>query len=141
MANDTNNELTEFIEKWEDTPERNKEVFLHLKDYLGKKEGVSFEFISRPGVTYSLRAIHAADKDRGLFAMIDVIEDTPRWLSACFYDDLITDPEERGDFVPEGLLGEDAACFDIEEHDEELIKYVEARLDEACKSASEKAMV
>jgi len=28
---------------------------------------------------------------------------------------MITDPEERGDFVPEGLLGEYAHCFDIEE--------------------------
>jgi hypothetical protein len=141
MATDATKELIDFIEGWEDTPERNKEAFLHLKDHLEKKEGVFFEFIPRPGVTYSLRAVHAAHKDRGLFAMIDVIEDTPRWLSVCFYDDMITDPEERGDFVPEGLLGEDAACFDIDEHDEDVLAYVEARLDEACKSASENALV
>ena len=48
----------------------------------------------------------------------------------------ITDPEEKGDFVPEGLLGEDAVCFDIEEWDEELIRYIEVRLDEACRNAS-----
>jgi hypothetical protein len=38
--------------------------------------------------------------------------------------------------VPEGLLGEDAVCFDLEEFDEAAIKYVEARLDEAYTSAS-----
>ena len=48
----------------------------------------------------------------------------------------ITDPGEKGDFVPEGLLGEDAVCFDIEEKDEELIQYIEIRLDEAFRSAS-----
>jgi hypothetical protein len=67
--------------------------------------------------------------------MVDVIEDNPRWLSVCFYDEMITDPEEKGDFVPEGLLGEDAVCFDIEELDEELIRYIEIRLDEAYRSA------
>jgi hypothetical protein len=68
--------------------------------------------------------------------MVDVIEDDPRWLSVCFYGEMITDPEEKGDFVPEGLLGEDAVCFDVEERDEKLITYIETRLDEACQSAS-----
>ena len=114
-------ELNTFVEEWKETPERIREVFLQFKEYLGGKEGVSFEFIARPGVTYSLRAAHAAQKKRGLFAMIDVIEDTPRWLSVCFYGEMTPDPEEKGDFVPEGLLGEDAVCFDVEDHDEELL--------------------
>ena len=50
---------------------------------------------------------------------------------------MIKDPGEKGDFVPEGLLGEDAICFDIEERDEELIRYIEIRLDEACRNAQE----
>ena len=68
--------------------------------------------------------------------VVDVIEDDPRWLSVCFYGEMITDPEEKGDFVPEGLLGEDAVCFDIEEREEGLVQYVQDRLDEACLSAS-----
>ena len=136
MGKETDSKLNAFIEEWKETPERNREVFLHLREYLGKKEDVTLEFIPRPGVTYSLRAVHAAQKKRELFVMVDVIEDDPRWLSVCFYSEMITDPEEKGDFVPEGLLGEDAVCFDVEERDEKLITYIETRLDEACQSAS-----
>jgi len=63
--------------------------------------------------------------------MVDVIEDVSRWLSICFYNDMIVDPEEKGDFVPEGLLGKDAVCFDIEQLDDTFILYIESRLDEA----------
>ena len=136
MWKEIDSELNTFIEGWKETSEENREVFLHFREYLGKKEGVTLEFILRPDVTYSLRAAHADQKKRGLFVMFDVIEDTPRWLSVCFYGEMITDPEEKGDFVPEGLLGEDAVCFDIEELDEELIRYIEVRIDEACRNAS-----
>ena len=135
MSRGAGSALAVFIEEWKETAEENREVFLHFKDYLGQKEGVTLEFIPRPGVTYSLRAVHVAQKKKSLFAMVDVIEDTPRWLSVCFYNDMITDPEEKGDFVPEGLLGEDALCFDVEERDEELLRYIETRLDEACRNA------
>ncbi len=128
-------ELNAFIEAWTETPEKNRETFLRFKDHLTGKAGARLEFIPRAGVTYSLRASHPDQKKRGLFVMVDVIEDDPRWLSICFYGEMITDPEERGDFVPEGLLGEDAVCFDIEERDEALIRYVETRLDEAYQSA------
>ena len=137
MANETVLELNAFIDEWKETPEKTREVFLHLREYLEKKEGVRLEFIPRPGLTYSLRAVHAAQKKRELFVMADVIEDDPRWLSVCFYGEMISDPEEKGDFVPEGLLGEDAICFDIEERDEDLVRYIETRLDEACRNALE----
>ena len=136
MGKENDSELNAFIEEWKETPERNREVFLYFREYLGKKEDATLEFVSRPGITYSLRAVHAAQKKKGLFVMIDVIEDDPRWLSVCFYGEMITDPGEKGDFVPEGLLGEDAVCFDIEERNEELIRYIEIRLDEAYRSAS-----
>ena len=136
MSQATDTELAVFIEQWTETPEKNKEVFIHLRDYLGRKEGVSLEFIPRPGLTYSLRAVHANPKKKEMFALVDVIEDEPRWLSVCFYGEMITDPEEQGDFVPEGLLGEDAVCFDVEERDADLIHYIEGRLDEASRSAA-----
>ncbi len=68
--------------------------------------------------------------------MVDVIEDDPRWLSVCFYGDSISDPDEKGDFVPKGLLGEDAVCFDLEAYDEEDLGYLEGRIDEARLGAS-----
>lgn len=137
---DTEQELNAFIEKWEETAERNKETFVRFREYLSKKEGVILTFIPRPGVTYSLRASHTGQVKKELFAMVDVIEDTPRWLSICFYGEMITDPEQRGDAVPGGLLGEDALCFDLEKWDEELICYIEARLDEACGNAAREQM-
>jgi hypothetical protein len=136
MVKGTGSELDVFIEDWQETPEKNRETFLHLKEYLAGKEGVTLEFIPRPGVTYSLRAVHTSQKKRGLFVMVDVIEDDPRWLSVCYYNEMITDPGERGDFVPKGLLGEDAVCFDIEERDEGLVRYIELRVDEAYQIAS-----
>ena len=130
-------QLESFIENWTETREQNKKAFVRLRDYVASKTGVNLDFITREGLTYSLRAAHEKQKNKPLFVMVDVIEDAPRWLSVCFYNEMITDPDENGDFVPDGLLGEDALCFDLEEYDEEGIRYVEARMDEACKSAAQ----
>ncbi|HID69297.1 MAG TPA: hypothetical protein EYP35_02285 [Desulfobacterales bacterium] len=140
MNEKTEQELNTFIDEWKETADKNKsgnkESFLHFKNYLAKKDGVTLDFVARPGVTYSLRAVHANQKTKNLFVMVDVIEDVSRWLSICFYGEMVTDVEKRGDFVPGGLMGEDAVCFDLVEHDEVLIKYIETRLDEACSSAA-----
>ena len=136
MREETERELNTFIERWKETSEKNREVFLHFREKKKKKERVKLDFIARHGVTYSLRAVHANQKERELFVMVDVIEDDPRWLSICFYGEMIDDQEEKGDFVPEGLLGEDAVCFDLEKQDEKLIRYIEARIDEACRNAA-----
>ena len=129
-------QLESFIENWTETQEQNKKAFVRLRDYVASKTGVNLDFIPREGLTYSLRAVHEKQKNKPLFVMVDVIEDTPRWLSVCFYNEMITDSDENGDFVPDGLLGEDALCFDLEEYNEEGIRYVEARMDEAYKSAA-----
>jgi hypothetical protein len=73
---------------------------------------------------------------------MDVIDDDPdsRWLSVCFYPDMITDPEERGNIIPLGLLGEDGYCFDYDEWNEEFLRYLETRLDEAHENASKEAV-
>ncbi|MFH2123142.1 MAG: hypothetical protein ABIJ50_06655 [Pseudomonadota bacterium] len=136
MREEGERDLNLFIEQWAEMPGKNREIFLHFRKYLGDKEGVMLDFISRPGLTYSLRAVHANQKKKGLFVMVDVIEDVTRWLSVCFYSDMITDPEEKGDFVPGGLLGENALCFDIEAQDDALIHYLECRMDEACRAAA-----
>ncbi len=133
-------EIEEFLKSWTQDPHGNKAAFLRLKDYLLAKPGVRLGFKARPGITYSLRAVHEnqKDKDKDMFVMVDVIDDDPqeRWLSVCFYGAMITDPEGKGNFVPQGLLGKDACCFDIEEPNERDIAYVEARLDEAYHAAS-----
>lgn len=124
-------EIEQFITMWPDFSETCRDLFVRLKEYLQGFETVSLQFIARPGVTYSLRATHPNQRDRPLFTMIDVIDDKPRWLSICFYGEMVSDPEERGDYVPGGLLGEDGICFDLENSDEECVSYVIGRLDEA----------
>lgn len=132
--NATLHAIDEFLAAWEATPEGNKAGFVRLKERLAAHEGAVLEFHPRPGVTYSLRA-SVAGQPRPLYVMVDVIEDDPRWLSVCFFGDMITDAEERGSFVPGGLLGNDAVCFDVEVCDEALLAYVEARIDEAHQAA------
>ena len=136
MNPETEKALNTFITEWQPSSERNRDVFIRLREALTSNDEITIDFVPRPGVTYSLRAVHANQHKRDLFVMVDVIEDDPRWLSVCFYNDMIADPEKKGDFVPEGLLGEDAACFDIEMWDETLIRYVEARIQEACDNAA-----
>jgi hypothetical protein len=130
-------ELQSFVDEWIDSDERCKKAFIRLTSYLSTMDGNRLEFLPRPGVTYSLRGVHPNQKQRELFVMVDVIEDDPRWLSVCFYGDMVADPDEQGDFVPQGLLGQDAVCFDIEAYDDDMLQYIETRMDEAHKKAAE----
>lgn len=125
--------LNDLLQNWPDTPPYTKKAFLRLKDHLSPKTGLTLEFNARPGVTFSLRAKHDHQHQRPLFAMIDIIDDDPssRWLSVCFYGEMVSDPDDIGDFVPEGLFGEDALCFDIEAWDARRLEYISDRIDEA----------
>jgi len=73
---ETIQQLEAFIENWTETPEQNKKAFVRLKDYVASKPGVNLDFIPRDGLTYSLRAAHENQKNKPLFVMVDVIEDT-----------------------------------------------------------------
>ncbi len=123
-------ELDALVAEWKDGPERIREAFMKFRKQLEGLSGVRLEYVPREGLTYSLRGLKEGC-DRPLLVMVDIIEDNPRWLSVCFYADLIQDPEERGDSVPEGLLGEDACCFDLEEWADDLVDYIAERIDEA----------
>ena len=130
-------EIDAFLETWEETDTRTKQAFMELKDHILAMEDVTLEFIARPGVSYSLRPKHTNQTERTLFAMADVIDDDPseRWLSVCFYGDMVTDPDEEGDLIPEGLLGSDGYCFDLDEYEEKGVAYIKERLNDAYKAA------
>jgi hypothetical protein len=131
-------ELAELLENWKEPATKTKSAFLRLKKYLEGLPDVILSFKSRPGVSHSLRAAHKNQQDKSLFVMVDIIDDDPdnRWLSVCFYGDMISDPDELGDFVPGGLLGEDACCFDIDRWEDSLLEYVEKRIGEAYENAA-----
>ncbi|MBQ9453142.1 MAG: hypothetical protein IJU65_07625 [Desulfovibrio sp.] len=130
--------LHAFLNTWQEDPLHAKKAFQTYMDMLTGQKGVSLSFKARPGISYSLRARHAAQGKRELFVLVDVVDDEPeaRWLSVCFYDDMVADPEELGDFVPEGLMGENARCFNLEEDDSRMRDYIGARLAEAVRAAA-----
>ena len=107
------NELATFLENWTTDPNNAKDAFVRFKDFLLTTQDVRFDFKARPGVSYSLRAANAKNDERPLFVLVDVVDDEPeaRWLSVCFYADMVNDPDELGDFVPSGLMGKDACCL------------------------------
>ncbi len=127
-----------FLADWTADPNQTRPAYIRLKEALESYSGVETEFKARPGITFSLRGKHKNQTDRQLFVMVDVIDDDPdsRWLSVCFFGDMITDPEEKGDLVPEGLLGEDGYCFDFYEWDQEELSYIMERMNEAFQSAA-----
>ncbi|MBF0200436.1 MAG: hypothetical protein HQK66_03815 [Desulfamplus sp.] len=127
-----------FIEQWQEQDPGTRRAFMELMEHLRNMEGVNLDFIARPGVSYSLRPRHPGQHKRPLFAMLDVIDDDPdaRWLSVCFYEDMITDPDDMGDMIPGGLLGSDGYCFDLDEYDQEGVDYLKQRLTQAYEKAS-----
>jgi hypothetical protein len=134
----TTQEVEAFIQQWpgEEQPMRDWFELLYAEIKLLNK--VELQFVARPGVSYSLRPKHQAQSDRELFAMIDVIDDDPqaRWLSVCFYGDMITDPKQLGEVIPGGLAGADGYCFDMFDNDSALAAYLVERLHEAASVAA-----
>lgn len=131
--------LEEMLAGWNVDPVAARPAFEQFAAWLADVPGVSLSFKARPGVSYSLRARHAAQKARELFVLVDVVDDDPenRWLSVCFYADMVTDPGELGDFVPKGLMGADACCLTLDEDDAGMRDYIAARLREAAAAAAE----
>ncbi len=128
-----------FLKEWVVDPVKCREVLLRWRSQLEAVPGVEIYCRCRPGVSFSLRAKGAGQTGRELFVMVDVVDDDPasRWLSVCFYDDLVTDPDDVGDWVPAGLNGEDAHCFNYDEESPEMEAYIAERLREAAEAASQ----
>ncbi len=130
-----NREISSLLREWEEDPKGLKKAFMELKEKLESKEKTRITFKSRPGVSYSLRAslVGGDRSEENMFALVDIIDDDPeeRWLSVCFYDGTITDDDELGNLIPEGILGEDGYCFDLDGNDEYMISYLKDRIDEA----------
>ncbi len=125
-----------WLGNWSVDPLNAKVAFNGYYSWL-KEQGVELEFNERPGISYSLRAKLSSQEKRPLFVLVDVVDDDAeeRWLSVCFYNDMVQDPDEIGDFVPTGLMGEDALCLNLDEDDANMKTYIQARIEEAAESA------
>lgn len=131
--------LKKFMNDWHADSTGARLAFTELLDHLNTLDHTVLEFNARPGVSYSLRPRHSRQTQRSLFAMVDIIDDDPdqRWLSICFYGDMITDPDDAGDLIPGGLLGEDGYCFDLYTYDKNEVAYLKERLTHAHHKAAE----
>ncbi|MDI6796137.1 MAG: hypothetical protein QMD09_04295 [Desulfatibacillaceae bacterium] len=131
-------QVEKFLAGWKIDNADTRKVFAGMYQFLKTLDGAKISFVPRPGVTYSLRAgIEGAA--RPIFALVDVIDDDPesRWLSVCFYEDMISDPFGTGEMIPNGILNEDGYCFDVEDPDPSILEYLKQRAQEAYARALE----
>lgn len=135
MTANSDAELRNFLEQWNDVSGM-KALCGALHSHMASFPGLRLEFVARPGVSYSIRLLGQGPE--AIAALLDVIDDDPeeRWLSLCFPDAIVTDPEEQGDQVPSGLNGKDARCFSIDTIDKNTETYMKKRLAEAAAAMS-----
>lgn len=132
-------ELEALLEAWPKDQEGLKRCLLELKAAALKVPGASLGFVSRPGVSHSLRfdlEPRPAGRARPVFFLTDVVDlGGELMLSVCFYEDEISDPAQLGNAIPRGLFDETGYCFDAEEYDPAQMAYLTARLAEAASAA------
>jgi len=129
----TRESIEAFIDSWGQSAAAMADCFHSFYRSLAAMEGVRLHFAARPGVSYSLRPWRPNPAGREFFAIVDVIDDDPdeRWLSVCFYGDMISDPQQFGELIPGGLGGHDGYCFNLYGPDAEMVAYLGKRLREA----------
>lgn len=121
--------MNEFFMEWTVDDNAVKPACEALYARMASIPGAKLAVLSRPGISFSVRALAGAD----IVALLDIIDDEPeaRWLSVCFDAARITDKENHGDVIPKGLQGKDAICFDLYADDPAMVAYLEERISEA----------
>ena len=71
-------EMQTLLQNWTVDPIGARPRFEQFAAFLAQRDGVTLSFKSRPGISYSLRARHAAQKERELFVLVDVVDDFRR---------------------------------------------------------------
>jgi hypothetical protein len=125
-------EISDLLNGWTTDSNGMKVAFTEIVDLLESLDGLTYSFKSRPGISHSLRA-NVGNNEEKILTLLDVIDDDQenRWISICFYAETITDPDEAGDLIPGGLLGEDGYCFDLFDNDGDSVSYIKDRITEA----------
>ena len=125
-------EISDLLHDWTTDDNGIKAVFTDLVELMDSFDGLIYSFKSRPGISHSLRA-NVDNGDEKILTLMDIIDDDPenRWLSICFFAETISDPDEEGDLIPGGLLGEDGYCFDLFQNDVDMVSYLKERMREA----------
>ncbi len=127
--------VRELLDSWPRPQAALKEILLQLLQKAGSFSGLGLELVSRSGVSHSLRFSIA--RKRPVVFLIDLVDlgGGDLMLSVCFYQDEISDPQELGNAIPQGLFQETGYCFDVEQGDAALLPYLAARMDQAWQAA------
>ena len=132
-------ELVEFLEHWPASQQGLKRAYLELLSWARALPGATWSFLARPGVSHSLRFDldpRPGGRARPVFFLVDAVDDGgERFLSVCFYEDEVSDPEELGNAIPQGLFQETGYCFDLEEREAGFLEYLRQRLIQAHRAA------
>jgi hypothetical protein len=128
-------EFGEFLALWPPAQEGLRRAYLWLKERAESLPGAVWSFIPRPGVSYSLRfdlVPRPSGRQRQVYFLVDVVGAAGEFfLSVCYYEDEVSDPDELGNAIPQGLFMETGYCFDVDGFDEKQLAYLDARLNEA----------
>lgn len=138
-------ESTTFEEIFRNWPENQKglyKAFARLTDQAQNQPECTWKLLARPGISYSFRAAPAdgpPSRKRPVYFLVDIVisQADPWFLSVCFYEDEISDPEDLGNPIPQGLFQETGYCFDVDDFDPRQLEYLEERMIEARQSALE----
>ncbi len=109
--------LQKFLAEWTADPNNVKPLFLALLEHTERLPEIRVRYKERPGISHSVRLVNSALPEGGFFALLDVINDDPanRWLSVCFYADMVNDYAQKGDHIPGGLGGADSICYSVQD--------------------------
>jgi hypothetical protein len=125
----------QFMDQWPTGQAGLQAAYLQLKTWAEALPGTHTIFLARPGVSHSLRfdlQPRPAGRQRPVFFLVDVVDDGgERFLSVCFYEDEVRDPQDLGNAIPQGLFKETGYCFDLEDDDPAFLAYLRERLAEA----------
>ena len=119
-----------FLAGWEEDVPGIKALFMEIVRRLNQTSRIVVSFIALDPAGGAVRAMRP-DMQRPLIALLEFPEDSPApcSLSIRFYDNAVDDPKSLGDWIPRGLLGEDARSFTVEKNQPALADYVLECLD------------
>ena len=128
--------LNDLKTAWPESQSGLLQAFVELTENAKARPDTKVSLISRTGVSHSFRAAldrSSSNRERPVYFLVDVIvsEADPWFLSVCFYQDEITDPEDLGNPIPQGLFGETGYCFDVDDYEAALLTYLSQRIAEA----------
>lgn len=127
-----------FLSAWRDNGSDVRTVFVEILRRFEERSALRFEFSAHDHAGHTLRVLHP-DLSRSIVAIVEIPDDSdcPRTFAIRFYESMVRDPKEWGEWIPRGILGEDARNFIIESDRPALADYILERTERVLDSLPE----